>query len=214
MMFNVLHDFLPSASKEVWGYCRGPLRPSVANVSLSTEHSYGPRVLIPHQNVRLVIALIDFLLWLALTFFQGHQDTLKFVEGGLIFTIIALTQSILSLLCSFMIFMLVLSSWAITLSKSHDLDLLSRSQRTRLYSKRLRYRSKSKNINTRCSLVHIHIGLKLVRNLIEGPLTWPFFKVTRPLWSWLGGGDFHGYCSNSINFVSTVLIYDIHVGLK
>ena len=35
-------------------------RPSVANVSLSTEHSYGPRVHIPHQNVRLVIALIDF----------------------------------------------------------------------------------------------------------------------------------------------------------
>ena len=36
------------------------VRLSVANVSLSTEHRYGPRVLILHQNVLLVIALIDF----------------------------------------------------------------------------------------------------------------------------------------------------------
>ena len=39
---------------------RPSVRPSVANISLSTEYSYSPRVLIPHQNVRLVIASIYF----------------------------------------------------------------------------------------------------------------------------------------------------------
>ena len=146
----------------------------MANVSLSTEHSYGPRVLIPHQNVCLVISLIDcdwhwlFFrvtrpLWSLLGegyFHHYCSNSINFVSTVLIYNIhvgCKLGNNPIEEPGPWPTFKVTAASFVL---------------------KRLRYRSKSKNINTRWVSGHIHIGLKLVRNPIKGWWPWTIFKVT------------------------------------